>query len=82
MAKTKIKLEFIDAGFKQILKSEGTREIVESQANAIQQRAGDLYESQVVYGYGGSRWVGFVHNIDNKGAKDEAENKTLSKAVK
>lgn len=82
MAKQKIKLEFVDEGFKEILKSQGVADCVIKETVAIKQRAGDLYESEIVWGYGGTRWVGFVHNINSLGAEDEAENKTLSKAVK
>ena len=86
MAKTKI--EFISKGFKEILQEPKVATLVgdigmdiEMRANASSQY-GDVYTHEVEIGYSGSRWVGFVHNTDYKGAKDEAENKTLSKAVK
>lgn len=81
MAK-KVKIEFIDKGFKEILKSSGTWDVVREQTVAIKQRAGELYEADITFGYNNTRPVGFVHNINSLGAIEEAENKTLSKAVK
>lgn len=88
MAKKKVKIEFIDKGFKEILKQPSVATLVDDVGMDIEMRAnassqyGDVYAHEVVIGYNGSRWVGFVHNSDYKGAVDEAENKTLSKAVK
>lgn len=82
MAKKKVKIEFIDKGFKELLRQQGVWDVVREETVAIKQRAGELYEADITFGYNNTRPVGFVHNIDALGAIDEAENKTLSKAVK
>lgn len=81
MAK-KVKIEFIDKGFKELLRQQGVWDVVREETVAIKQRAGELYEADITFGYNNTRPVGFVHNINALGAIDEAENKTLSKAVK
>lgn len=81
MAK-KVKIEFIDKGFKELLRQQGVWDVVREETVAIKQRAGELYEADITFGYNNTRPVGFVHNINSLGAIDEAENKTLSKAVK
>jgi len=82
VAKKKVKIEFIDKGFKELLRQQGVWDVVREETVAIKQRAGELYEADITFGYNNTRPVGFVHNIDALGAIDEAENKTLSKAVK
>lgn len=82
MAKKKVKIEFIDKGFKELLRQQGVWDVVREETVAIKQRAGELYEADITFGYNNTRPVGFVHNINALGAIDEAENKTLSKAVK
>lgn len=81
MAK-KVKIEFEDEGFKKILKENSVAQLVIEQTLAIAQRAGEGFEGEVVWGYNNTRPVGFVHSTDAKSAKEEAENKVLSKAVK
>jgi len=82
VAKKKVKIEFIDKGFKELLRQQGVWDVVREETVAIKQRAGELYEADITFGYNNTRPVGFVHNINALGAIDEAENKTLSKAVK
>lgn len=82
MAKKKVKIEFIDKGFKEILQQQGVWDVVREETVAIKQRAGEYFEADIVFGYNNTRPVGFVHSINQLGAKEEAENKTLSKAVK
>ena len=83
-------LQFISAGFKAILESEGTKEVVRSAAEEIQQKAnanagvdGDGFSCEVWHGnYGGGRWVASVSTTDKKTMKAESEDKALSRAVK
>ena len=89
MIKGITKIEFNSQGFKDILFSPGTKELVQSVANQIQAEANagiqedsEGFSSNVVAGgYGGGRYVGFVTSIDNKAAQAESEDKVLSKAV-
>lgn len=90
-----VKIEFNSEGFRQILLSSGVQGVVEDATNQITARAnanltvsssegyeGDVLESPRMSGYGnGGRWVGFVRALDYKTMADEAENKSLSRAV-
>ncbi len=90
-----IKIEFNSAGFREILLSEGVRNVVSEATQGIASRAngnltdsssegyeGDVVQSPRMSGYGnGGRWVGFVRALDYKAMADEAENKSLSRAV-
>ena len=90
-----IKIEFNSAGFREILMSEGVRGVVQDATEKIAARAnanltdssslgyeGDVLESPRMSGYGnGGRYVGFVRALDYKAMADEAENKSLSRAV-
>lgn len=79
---SKTHIEFIDQGFREILSSSGTRTCVESVAQSIQAKAGNGFEAETSYYGQGHRWMGFVHTTDRESMKDEAENKTLTKAVR
>lgn len=89
MIKGITKIEFNSQGFKDILFSPGTKELVQGVANQIQAEANagiqedsEGFSSNVVAGgYGGGRYVGFVTSLDNKAAQAESEDKVLSKAV-
>ena len=89
MIKGITKIEFNSRGFKDILFSPGTKELVQGVANQIQAEANagiqedsEGFSSNVVAGgYGGGRYVGFVTSLDNKAAQAESEDKVLSKAV-
>lgn len=90
-----ITIEFNSEGFREILMSNGVRNVVEDATNRIATRAnanltdassegyeGDVVESPRMSNYGnGGRWVGFVRALDYKAMADEAENKSLSRAV-
>lgn len=84
-------LQFISEGFKAILESEGTKEVVRSAAEEIQQKANanagiedsEGFSCEVWHGnYGGGRWVASVSTTDKKTMKAESEDKALSRAVK
>lgn len=88
MSETKI--EFISAGFREILLSDGVKSLVESEATKIRDRAnGNITEESEGYrvkvyqsGYGGGRWIGKVDTTDFASMAAESEYKALSKAVK
>lgn len=83
------KIEFIDAGFKAILTSDGCHEVVQSvtgeiaaKANANNDRGGEGFNASTqVGGYGGGRWIGFVTATDKKAAAAESEDKALTRAL-
>lgn len=83
------KVVFREAGFKEILFSDGVRGLVEENAGAICDRAnqanrrgGEGFATNVVKGgYGGGRWIGFVKTTDTKSMIAEAEDKALTGAI-
>lgn len=81
------KIEFIPKGFKDILFSPGTKELVQGIADDIRDRANqdvpEGFESNVqAGGYGGGRYIAFVRTATNEAALEESENMTLTKAVR
>ena len=89
MIKGITKIEFNSQGFKDILFSPGTKELVQGVADKIQAEANagiqedsEGFSSDVVAGgYGGGRYVGFVTSTDKASAQAESEDKVLSKAA-
>ena len=87
MAETRI--EFNPEGFRQILLSEGCKELIQTttedicqKANANNTRGGEGFESNVIVGgYGGGRWIGFVSTTDENSKIAEAEDLALSRAI-
>lgn len=92
---TEMKITFNSEGFRQILMNEEVKAIVSEEAEKIALRANDNltddksegFEAEVFqgsmmskYGYGG-RWVGRVVAMDARASADEAEMKSLSRAV-
>lgn len=89
---TKIEISFNSEGFKEILEGDGVKGLVQDVTNDIVNRAnanagfdgfdGDVKHSPRMSKYGnGGRWVGFVRAKSYEAMADEAENKSLSKAV-
>ena len=85
-----IEIEFISAGFEQILTSGGVMSAVQEATNGIYQRAnannthgGDGFHSATRIGraYGSQRALGFVYTTDKESRIAEAEDKALSGAV-
>ena len=83
------KIEFISQGFKDILYSPGTKELIQNIADEIRDRAnqdmpsGEGFSSKVYSGgYGGGRYIGSVKTDDDAAALEESENMTLTKAVR
>lgn len=84
-----MKIEFISAGFREVLASDGVKALVDDAASEIQSKANanlledsEGYEKTVMYGgYGGGRWVGFVQCTDRASCIAEAEYNALSGAV-
>lgn len=83
------RIVFKSEGFRQILLSDGCRDLIQStteeirnKADANNTRGGEGFESTVMVGnYGGGRWVGFVSTADNKARQAESEDKALTRAV-
>lgn len=76
------RIEFNSEGFRQILLSDGCRQLVQSTADDIRDKAGEGFESTVqVGGYGGGRWIGFVSTTDQDSVKAETEEKALTRAL-
>lgn len=84
-----VQIEFISAGFKAILESDGVKELVEDQAKAIADRANGnndrggsgFVASSKLGGYGGGRWVAFVSTTDKSSMLAESEDKALTRAI-
>lgn len=78
----KVRMEFISAGFREILLGSPVREMVKGEADRIADAAGEGYISQTMYGgYGGGRIVGFAVADTYEAQLDEAENHTLEEWV-
>lgn len=83
------RIVFKSEGFRQILLSDGCRDLVTSTTEEIKARAdgnntrgGEGFESTVMVGnYGGGRWVGFVSTADNNARIAESEDKALTRAL-
>ncbi len=83
-----VRIRFISEGFRDILCSGGTQEIVTEQAETICARAngnntrgGIGFQSSVKMANNGTRWVGLVRAPDRNAKIAEAEDKALSTAV-
>ncbi|MBR0455643.1 MAG: hypothetical protein IJJ01_03170 [Firmicutes bacterium] len=81
------RMKFISQGFKDVLYSSGTKEVLQSTADEIRDRANmevpEGFESRVQSGgYGGGRYIAFVRTATNEAALEESENMTLTKAVR
>lgn len=88
MSEVEINIEFNSAGFRQILLSEGTKNIVTSVSKQIQAEANSgvnygkgFSANTYVGGYGGGRYIASVTSIDPAAAAAESENQVLSRAV-
>lgn len=84
------KIEFIDAGFKAILATEETKNLVseitdqiavEANANGSCDGFRPRTISRTIYGNRAHRYIGFVTSTTNKSAVAESENKALTRAV-
>jgi hypothetical protein len=89
MAK-RVEIEFISAGFEQILTGSGVQNVVQSEteaicsrANAANARGGEALDSNVklTHAYRSNRYVGFVGTTDRASMIAESEDKALSGAV-
>lgn len=83
------RIVFNSEGFRQILLSEGCRDLIQQttdeirdKADANNDRGGEGFSSTVqVGGYGGGRWIGFVGTTDKASAIAESEDKALTRAL-
>lgn len=80
---TKIRLEFLDEGFQQVLNSSQVKSLIESTAQDVAARAGEGFEAAPLpLSFGGSPRPGaVVRTTDAESLKAEAETKALSRAV-
>ncbi len=92
---TRIKITFNSEGFREILLGEGVKKLVSDATEKIEARAngnltdsesegfeGKVFKGDMVSGYGhGGRWIGHVAALDSRASADEAETKSLSRAV-
>lgn len=82
-------IQFNSDGFRQILTSDGCRELIQSvteeikdKADANNDRGGEGFASTVQMGnYGGGRCVGYVSTTDKKSEQAESEDKALTRAL-
>ena len=92
---TDVRITFNSEGFREILLGDGVKNVVSEEAEKIANKANgnlsdsksegyiaEVFQGSMVskYGYGG-RWVGYVSAADARASADEAENKSLSRAV-
>jgi len=83
------RIVFKSEGFRQILLSDGVKNLVTDTANEIKDKAdanntrgGEGFKASVqVGGFGGGRWIGFVSTTDDKAKAAESEDKALTRAV-
>lgn len=82
------KIEFVSAGFKEILNSSGVESIIRQHteataaaANANLTTESEGFRSKVFTGSGQGRVVGVVYTTDHASMVAEAEEKALSRAV-
>ncbi len=87
---SQIRLEFIGEGFGEILRSEGTQNLVRNvteeigaRANENNSRGGVGFRNSVEQSgrYKNRRWVGFVSTTDKQSKIAEIEDGALSRAV-
>lgn len=92
----KIDIKFNSEGFRQILVGDGVKSLIEDTTKGIAERANanladpksegyraEVFQGAMVSKYGhGGRWIGYVIANDRRASADEAENKSLSRAVK
>ena len=82
-----IRFQWNKEGFHQILTSDGCHEVVQQVAENIESKAnakygGDGFVSrEMIGGYGGGRWIGFVTATDKASAAAESEDKALTRAL-
>ena len=79
-----IRIEFNEDGFRELLNSEGCKELVQEAAQGIAERANansglDSFEATAVQA--GTRWVAFASSTDKESAAAESEDKALTRAI-
>jgi len=92
---TSIKLTFNSEGFREILVGDGVKGLVKNVTENIASRANanlgdpgsegytaEVFQGSMMQKYGhGGRWIGRVAAADARASADEAETKSLSRAV-
>lgn len=80
-------ITFISQGFKQVLESDGVRDLIQQHADEICERAnanfgGDGFAVNVRhFGYGGGRWGAFISSVNRRAAAAESEEHVLTRAI-
>ena len=83
-----VEITFNSDGFKQILLSDGTKALVQKEADKIAAKAngyttnGGFVSKVWQGGYGGGRWIGSVNTTDFESMVAESEGKALTRSVK
>lgn len=75
----KVKIEFLDAGFRELFFSDEVTELVDSAARDIQSRCGDGYETDIYRTP--SRMIASVFTATRKAYFDNLKNNTLLRAL-
>ena len=87
------RIDFISSGFKAILRSEGTREVIQDTTDRIYQNAVANYDATTLDNVNAAegfkadvkmkptRWVGFVTTADEYAAMGESQDKILTRAI-
>jgi hypothetical protein len=85
-----VRIEFVGEGFGEILRSDGTRDLVQSvtdeigaNANANNSRGGTGFRTSVEQSgrFKNRRWIGFVSTTDKNSVIAETEDGALSRAI-
>ena len=82
------RIEFIDAGFKGILQSDGCKELIEEttaricdEANANNTRGGDGFASEVILSGRAGRYIGLIRPTDKNAVTAATEDSAVERAL-
>ena len=78
-----VKIKFNSEGFREVLISSGTKDLVTGATDSLAARASGegKYRHGVYLGGPAGRWIGYVAADDNKALKAESERKVLSRLI-
>ena len=80
------KIEFINEGFRDVLQSEGVKDLLTDVtdqvcADANANYGGDGFKTNVILGGKAQRYLGFVYAFDKESAIAESEDSALTRAI-
>lgn len=80
------KIEFINEGFRDVLQSEGVKDLITDLTNQVCANAnanygGDGFKTNVVMGSKAQRYIGFVYASDKESMIAESEDSALTRAI-